>query len=94
MNSGAAPYRVAERFAELQVPTLLVWGKDDQRVILARAVDAARAVKDGYLVAMDRCRHEPHAEHPETFSRIAGDFLNGADFEAFRVGADGRVAVI
>lgn len=88
------PYRVAERFGELNVPTLLIWGKDDQRVILSRAIEAVRAMKDGYLVAMDRCRHEPHMEHPAKFNRIVGDFLAGADFDGFRVGSDGLVAVV
>jgi 2-hydroxy-6-oxonona-2,4-dienedioate hydrolase len=88
------PFRVAERFAAVRVPTLLVWGKDDPRVIMARAIDAARAMECGYLVAMDQCCHEPHVEQPEKFNRLVKHFMQGGDLEGFRIGADGQVAIV
>lgn len=88
------PYRVAERFGEVKAPTLLVWGKDDQRVILSRAVEAVRAMREGYLVALRDCRHEPHMEHPERFNALVREFLAGDRLERFRVSADGEVVVL
>lgn len=88
------PYRVAHRFGELRVPTLLIWGRDDQRVILQRAIDAVAQIEDGYLVRFAECKHEPHMEHPELFNEIVHDFIQARDRERFRVGAGGEVATV
>jgi 2-hydroxy-6-oxonona-2,4-dienedioate hydrolase len=88
------PYRVAERFAEIAIPTLLVWGKDDQRVLMSRAIDAARAMPLGRLVALEGCRHEPHMEHPEKFNALVQEFLQQRDPLKYRVGAHDEVTVI
>ena len=38
------PYRTAERLHEIAVPTLLIWGRDDPRVIYSRAEEAAARI--------------------------------------------------
>lgn len=90
----ARPYRVAERFPEVAVPTLMIWGNDDRRVIMDRATDAAARLQDGYLVALSDCCHEPHMEQPAKFNRLVGDFLAGEDFSDLRPRPDAAVPVI
>lgn len=88
------PYRVADRFPEVEVPALLVWGRDDKRVILGRATQAARAMRDGYLVALSDCCHEPHMEHPAKFNSLVSGFLSGQDPSRFRVPESGEVVTL
>lgn len=71
------PYRTAERLHEIKVPTLLMWGLNDPRVIFARAEEAARKIERSTLVSFDKCKHFPHMEHPARFNRVVRKFLKG-----------------
>ena len=75
------PYRTAERLHEIKVPTLLMWGLNDPRVIFARAQEAAAKIERATLVAFDKCKHFPHMEHPARFNRIVRKFLKGESME-------------
>ena len=77
MDPAARQYRVAERMREISVPTLLVWGLNDPRVIYSRAVEAANQIGRSTLVGFPECGHEPHIEHWERFNAIARKFLKG-----------------
>ena len=83
---GSRPYRVADRLGEIEVPTLLVWGRDDPRVIFARAQEAAAKIPDSRLVGFEKCKHHPHIEHAERFNALARGFLKGEALEAAAVG--------
>lgn len=78
-------WRVADRFHEIEVPMLMVWGLDDKRVKFERAVEAAQAAREAYLIGVEGCSHEPHIEHPDRFNDLVRGFLQGEDFSAHRV---------
>ncbi|MBT6119663.1 MAG: alpha/beta hydrolase [Rhodospirillaceae bacterium] len=71
------PYRVAERLEEIAAPTLMIWGKDDPRAVMARAEDAAARIPDATLVVFERCKHHPHVEQAGRFNDLARRFLKG-----------------
>ncbi|MSP50949.1 MAG: alpha/beta hydrolase [Alphaproteobacteria bacterium] len=75
MDPAAKKFRVAERMHEITVPTLLVWGLNDPRVIYGRAVEAANQIKQSTLVGFPECGHEPHIEHWQRFNTVARKFL-------------------
>jgi pimeloyl-ACP methyl ester carboxylesterase len=64
----------AERLREVQMPALLIWGREDRVVSLA---DGERMAKDlrGRLVVFDRCGHHPQSECAEAFNREVLSFL-------------------
>tara|TARA_B100000686_G_scaffold272613_1_gene289828 strand:- start:682 stop:1551 length:870 start_codon:yes stop_codon:yes gene_type:complete len=69
------PFRTAERLHEINVPTLLIWGLNDPRVIFSRAEEAAAKIEGSTLVGFDKCKHAPHMEHPERFNTLVRRFL-------------------
>ena len=69
------PFRTAERLGEIAVPTLLIWGMNDPRVIFSRAEEAAAKIANSTLVGFDKCKHAPHMEHPERFNTLVRRFL-------------------
>lgn len=71
------PYRITGRLRDIRAPTLLLWGRNDPRVVLARAEEAARQIPHATLVLFDRCKHFPQLEHPERFNALASRFLKG-----------------
>jgi pimeloyl-ACP methyl ester carboxylesterase len=62
-----------ERLREL--PTLLVWGRDDRIVPVEAGELYRRAIAGARLEIIDRCGHFPHLEKPAEFMRIASAFL-------------------
>jgi len=70
-------HRITDRLGDIKAPTLLVWGRDDPRVVHRRAEEAAASLPDARLVMFERCRHFPQLEHPAEFNRLAREFLLG-----------------
>ncbi len=70
-------HRITGRLRDVHAPTLLVWGQNDPRVVLARAEAAAREIPNARLALFERCKHFPQLEHPDRFNRLAMRFLNG-----------------
>ncbi len=81
------PYRVAERLDQVKVPTLMVWGMNDPRVIYQRAVEAADKIPNSTLVGIDECGHQPHIEVPDRFNELARRFLQDETIEDDRIKA-------
>jgi len=76
-TAGWREHRIADRLHEIHAPTLLVWGRNDPRVVHQRAEDAAKLLPDAKLVLFDRCGHFPQLEHASEFNRLVRDFLRG-----------------
>jgi pimeloyl-ACP methyl ester carboxylesterase len=57
------------------LPTLLVWGREDQIVPVAAGELYRRAIAGARLEMIDRCGHFPHLERPAEFMRIIAPFL-------------------
>ncbi len=67
-------YDILDRLEEIEVPTLLVWGRDDLVVPAADAPGYEQRISDSELVIFDDCGHVPMAERPTRFNRLVGRF--------------------
>lgn len=64
-----------EELKNIQAPTLLVWGEDDEVTSLEVAQTFQRNIPNSELVTIKHCGHAPMIEHPEWFAEEAGKFL-------------------
>ena len=63
--------RVAERYRELSMPTLIIWGEEDHIVKLKHGRRLHGEITGSRLKIMEKCGHLPHEERPaETFATI------------------------
>jgi pimeloyl-ACP methyl ester carboxylesterase len=62
--------------ANIQAPTLLVWGDEDRLVPLSRGKQLARAIAGARLEVIPACGHMPFIERPEQFLRAVRPFLS------------------
>ena len=72
----ARRYRILERLPEIDVPTLLIWGRQDTRGKWQRAEQAATMIKDARLVIFEECGHLPYMEKPDEFNKAMISFLS------------------
>jgi pimeloyl-ACP methyl ester carboxylesterase len=70
-----AGYDFLHRLEVVQVPTLIVWGRQDRVVPPADALEYQRLLRGSRLEVFDRCGHVPMAERPVRFNRLLEDFL-------------------
>jgi len=59
--------RYARRFQTIDVPTLVIWGRDDRVVPLRFAKRLARDLPNARLIVIDSCGHAPQNERPAEF---------------------------
>ena len=69
-------YDIRHRLEEIEVPTLIVWGRNDRVVPSQGAPFYQRLIGDNArLVVFDRCGHLPMIERPLRFNRLIEEFL-------------------
>jgi pimeloyl-ACP methyl ester carboxylesterase len=66
----------ARQLAQMNIPILLVHGREDKAVPLNRSRALNKLWNHSRLVIFERAGHSPHEEYPEKFNRIAIDFLS------------------
>ena len=71
----AIRHNVEERLKELQMPTLLVWGKQDTITPAFVGEKFHELIKDSQLEIFDCCGHAPMLEQSEKFNEILEKFL-------------------
>jgi pimeloyl-ACP methyl ester carboxylesterase len=72
-------YDIRHRLEEIEVPTLIVWGRNDRVVPVPAALSYAKRIGDNAeLVIFDHCGHVPQIERPVRFNRLLGNFLERA----------------
>lgn len=59
----------------INIPTLLLWGEDDEVTTMDVAETFARELPDSELHTVKGCGHAPMIEHPEWFSERTHEFL-------------------
>lgn len=60
---------------QIKVPTLLLWGEDDQVTTMEVAEMFHKLIPNSQLVTVKKCGHAPMIEHPEWFSEEVQKFL-------------------
>jgi pimeloyl-ACP methyl ester carboxylesterase len=81
----AQVWRVDNRFGEIEVPLLMVWGKNDKSVDAARALELARQVPEAYFAEIPDCGHIPHLEQPDIVNPILAAFFSHRALPQYRV---------
>lgn len=71
----AVRHNLADKLHQVSVPTLLVWGKEDQITPAFVGEKFAELIKNSKLIFIDKCGHAPMMEHVEEFNRYLEDFL-------------------
>jgi pimeloyl-ACP methyl ester carboxylesterase len=66
---------VLESLAQVQMPTLVVWGTNDYVLPNYQAQDAVKRLQQGHLALIPDCGHLPQVERPELFTDALNHFL-------------------
>ena len=69
--------RIAESVGGLSIPTLVLWGDNDDVVPLDEGERLNAVIPGSRLVRISQCGHLPHREAPDLFYEIIMDFLAG-----------------
>ena len=64
------------RLSGIKVPTLIIWGKEDQVIPLNHALRFHQEISGSKLIIFDQCGHVPQIEYAERFNREILHFLN------------------
>ena len=59
----------------MDIPTLLLWGKDDRTVPFEHNADIRAAIPQAEFHAIEHCGHIPHYEKPDEVNPILMEFL-------------------
>lgn len=71
-----------DRFRDITQPTLLVWGGNDPVIPFSAGDSISRLIPCLRFAPLTTAFHRPHAEVPDTFLAIVGDFLANPRCEA------------
>jgi pimeloyl-ACP methyl ester carboxylesterase len=64
-----------DQLAPMEVPTLLVWGREDRAVPLERGEELNRILTGSRLEVLDHAGHVPNFERADVFNPLVVDFL-------------------
>ena len=71
------PYRIYDRLEDIDVETLIVWGRQDPRGLHEQAIAGAKRMPNARLVTYENCGHLPFLEKPEQYNSDIREFLVG-----------------
>ena len=66
---------LVDRLAQLERPTVVVWGTRDRVLPYSQAKEAVSRLQEGYLELIPECGHLPAVEQPERVVSVLGRFL-------------------
>ena len=66
---------LTDRLSEIDVPTQLIWGQEDQITPPDVAEEFKALLPQARLAFIERCGHAPMMEHPTAFNEILLEFL-------------------
>ena len=72
---GLIGYDILDRLEEVEVPTLIVWGRNDHIVPPNDALGYGQRLRNSSTVIFDKTGHCPMAERPVRFNRVLETFL-------------------
>jgi len=73
--------RIANEAHLIRRPTLLLWGEVDEYIPLTDGVRLREAIPGARLIVFRNCGHLPHAECPQKFVEVVGDFCAPAKLQ-------------
>jgi pimeloyl-ACP methyl ester carboxylesterase len=71
----AVRHNLGDKLHQVTVPTLLVWGKQDQITPAFVGEKFHELIENSKLIFIEQCGHAPMMEHAEEFNRHLEDFL-------------------
>lgn len=71
----AQRHNMRQEIVHIKVPTLLIWGLNDNITPPRVAHEFHKLIPNTQLNFIDKCGHVPMMEHPEKFNYILGGFL-------------------
>ena len=74
-NPALASERLDNQLVNIKVPTLVVWGKQDNLLPIAAGERYAAGIPGAKLVSFDKCGHVPSTEKTEEFLAAVNGFL-------------------
>jgi len=69
------PWQIRHRLKELDVETLVAWGREDPGAVYASAVAAVKQMPRARLVTFEKCGHKPMFEHRAKYHETMREFL-------------------
>ncbi len=66
---------VEDELSQLQLPTMIIWGRDDEITPPATGEEFQRRIEGSQLEFIENCGHAPNWERPEEFARLLDAFL-------------------
>ncbi|TMK72250.1 MAG: alpha/beta hydrolase [Actinobacteria bacterium] len=72
---GLIGYDILDRLEDVEVPTMIVWGRNDHVVPPNDAIGYAKRLHNSRTVIFDKTGHVPMAERPVRFNRVLEAFL-------------------
>ena len=71
----AVRHNLGDKLHQIQAPTLLVWGKQDQITPAFVGEKFKELIENSKLIFVENCGHAPMMEHPELFNKYLEEFL-------------------
>jgi pimeloyl-ACP methyl ester carboxylesterase len=68
-------YDILDRLEDVDVPTLIVWGRNDRIIAPGDAIEYGQRLRNSRTVIFDNTGHVPMAERPVRFNRVLETFL-------------------
>lgn len=62
-------------YPQIEVPTLIIWGREDKIIPLENGVRLHQAMRNSQLIVIERCGHDPPEEKAEAVIEIMEKFL-------------------
>lgn len=67
--------KITTKLKSITAPTMIIWGALDPVIPIKHADSFVAAIKDCRFFRMDGCGHTPYVDDPESFARVAMEFL-------------------
>lgn len=71
----AIRHNMAKDLPTMNIPTCIIWGKNDLVTPPEVAIDFQKLLPDASLYWIDKCGHAPMMEHPDEFNKILENWL-------------------
>lgn len=75
VTTAARSYRVLDRLEQMDVDTLVIWGREDRGALYASGVAGVKRLPRARLKTVEKCGHKPMYEHTDVFNGEVRAFL-------------------